>query len=421
MDYKYLTNTFSLGGRIKQLPKDFIVEEIGKDYKTSVKYFLDKEISPVDWDLIFSEKVEDKDYLLLDLEKHNVSTPKAITDLSRFLKISKSRIGYAGLKDKRSVSSQKISLFQPLKERISKFYFKDIRVYNPIWSKEKINIGDLKENNFIITIRKIENFSKEEIFKIINDCFSQIEEKGLLNYFGEQRFGGSREVTARVGKHLILKNYKEAVITYLTYPSEYESEEVKLARKNIKETEDFRKYSSFPSKTGYERQMLNHLINNPNDFLGAFKVLPKSMQYLFIHAYQSYLFNEIINIRVFRGYLDEIYGDKVIDGKIHLQLFGYDSKFLEGVAGEIEREVITREGIDFKHFKNKDYGVLSVKGDFRSFFTMPKNLKIIDVSLDDLNQEEIPGSLKATISFTLNKGEYATVLLREIIKKEDIG
>jgi len=250
MDYRYITDTKGLGGRIKQLPQDFIVEEIGLDYETSVKYLPDKKIETIDWEKIFENKEEGKDHLILDLEKHNLSTMQAISQMSRFLRLSKSRFGYAGLKDKRSISSQKISLYNPELERLSKFYFKDIKTYNPFWSSKKIDIGDLKENRFIITIRQIEGLSKEEIKEIIETNFLKINQKGLINYFGEQRFGGAREVTAKVGKHLILKEYKKAIMLYLTSPSPYEDQDLKNAREDILKTNDFKKWaSSFPSKS----------------------------------------------------------------------------------------------------------------------------------------------------------------------------
>jgi len=419
MDYRYVTDTKGLGGRIKQLPQDFIVEEIGLDYETSVKYLPDKKIETIDWEKIFENKEEGKDHLILDLEKHNLSTMQAISQMSRFLRLSKSRFGYAGLKDKRSISSQKISLYNPELERLSKFYFKDIKTYNPFWSSKKIDIGDLKENRFIITIRQIEGFSKEEIENLINKTIIEINQKGLINYFGEQRFGGAREVTAKVGKFLIFKEYKKAIMLYLTSPSPYEDDVLKNAREDILKTNDFKKWaSSFPSKSGFEVPILNHLANNPDDYLGAFKSLSKSMQYLFIHAYQSYLFNEIINYRIDKKYfLKPLDGDKIINGVLHLPLFGYDSKFLENVAGEIEKEIFKKEGIDFRHFFNKDYSVLSCKGDFRPVIIFPKELKLVSVQEDDLNI----GQMKATVSFVLDKGQYATVLIRELIKKEDIG
>jgi len=419
MDYRYITTTKGLGGRIKQLPQDFIVEEIGEDYITSIKYLPDKKIETIDWQDVFQKRKEGEDHLILDMEKHNVSTMHAISEMSRFLRLSKSRFGYAGLKDKRSISSQRISLYDPSVERLSKFYFKDIKTYNPSWSSKKIDIGDLKENKFIITIRQIDGFSKQEIIDIIEKAIFEINQKGLINYFGEQRFGGAREITAKVGKELLYKNYKEAVLLYLTSPSEYESEEMIFARKDILKNQDFKKWaSSFPSKSGFEVTMLNHLANNPEDYLGAFKALSKSMQYLFLHAYQSFLFNEVINLRIDKGYsTQEIEGDKIIDGKINLQLFGYDSKFSEGIAGEVETELFKKEKIDFRHFFNRDYSVLSCKGDFRPLITFPRDLKLISVEEDELNI----GQMMATVSFVLDKGQYATVLIRELIKLENIG
>ncbi len=419
MDYRYITTTKGLGGRIKQLPQDFIVEESGLNYTTSVKYLPDKKIETIEWKDVFEKRKQGEDYLILDMEKHNLSTMHAISEMSRFLRLSKSRFGYAGLKDKRSISSQRISLYDPAIERLSKFYFKDIKTYNPSWSSQKIDIGDLEVNKFTITIRQITSFTKQEIIDIIEKAILEINQKGLINYFGEQRFGGAREITAKVGKALLYKNYKEAVLLYLTSPSEYESEEMIFARKDILDTKDFKKWSSsFPSKSGFEVTMLNHLANNPDDYLGAFKALSKSMQYLFLHAYQSFLFNEIINLRIDKGYsTQEIEGDKIIDGKINLQLFGHDSKFLEGKAGEVEKEIFKKERIDFKHFFNRDYSVLSCKGDFRPLITFPKDLKLISVEEDDLNL----GQMKATVSFVLDKGQYATVLIREIIKLENIG
>jgi len=419
MNFKYITTTTPLGGRIKQIPQDFRVSEIGVDYITSIKYLPDKKVEGIDWDTIFNNKQENKDYLIVDMEKINTTTTSAINQLSRFIHVSRKKINYAGLKDKRSISSQRLSIYNPSKGRISKFLYKNIKIYNPFWSSEDISIGKLKSNRFEITIRQIENKSKEDVKKIILEAFKEIKEKSLINYFGEQRFGGIREITHKVGKLILMKRYKEAVILYLTSTSSYENQEIQDARNSLKETLDFRKHAAhFPSRTGYEIAMLNYLSNNPNDFLGALKVLPKAMQYLFTHAYQSYLFNELINLRFERGYgLDKIPGDKIIDGEIYLPLFGFESKFSESTAGELERELLKKENISFNHFRNSEYSVVSSKGEFRRLTTTVDNLELIDISEDELNE----GMLKATVSFVLNKGQYATVLMRELIKKEIIG
>jgi tRNA pseudouridine13 synthase len=421
MQYKYITTTKSIGGRIKQIPQDFVVEEIGDNYIANVNYLPDKKVEELDWKIIFKNKKENQDFLLVNLEKINTSTTSAINQLSRFLRLSKKRISYAGLKDKRAITCQRISLYQPNIERISKFYYKNIKIYNPIWCNKKIDIGDLKQNKFIITIRKVKG-STSDLEKIISNFIKQINKNGIINYFGEQRFGGLRQITHKVGKLFLERKYKEAIILYLTESFEQENEELKQSRLELKKDLNFRKHAAhFPCKNGYENAILNYLSNKENDFLGAIKVLPKAIQFLFIHAYQSYLFNELINLRIENGFgVDKIEGDNIINNKIVLPLFGFNSSYSLGKEGELERQLFLKENIDFDIFRNQDYSVLSSKGDFRDLKTKVYDLKLLDISEDELNFKENKNFKKIKISFILDKGQYATNVLRELIKPSNI-
>jgi tRNA pseudouridine13 synthase len=410
MNYKYIT-TKRIGGRIKERSEDFLVEEIGKDYVTQINYLPDKKVF-VDWKEVFFKK-ENNNYLHVDLEKRGLSTTQAINDLSRFLRISQKKIGFAGLKDKRAITSQRISIYDPPKERISKFYYKNIKIYNPSFEEKEITIGDLKENKFIVTVRQIEK--QENLKKIIEEIITTVKKQGIINYYGEQRFGGIREITHRIGKLFLQRKYKEAVVLYLTETNDYEEEHIKKAREDLKDL-DYKKHAAnFPIKAGFEKQLLNHLVNQPEDYLGAVKSLPKSIQYLFIHAYQSYLFNELINLRLEKGYgLEKIEGDKIIDNNIYLPIFGFETTFSQGKAGELERELLRKEEISLLDFKNQDCGTLSSKGEYRQLFSKVKNINLEEIEEDELHEDK----LKLKISFVLEKGQYATNFLREIIKPE---
>ncbi len=417
MEFKYLTTTPPIGGRIKQICDDFLVEEIGKDYNTKITYLPDKRVE-VDWNQVYENK-KDLKYLLVDMEKYNMSTTSAINDVSRYLRISKKKIGYAGLKDKRAITCQKISISDPPKERIEKFYYKNVKIYNPIWSNKEITIGDLEKNKFTMTVRNIKDKTKEDLEKLFLNFKEEIETYGIINYFGEQRFGGVRSITDKVGKLLLKRQYKEAVLLYLTETSPLEKEEIKNARLDLKENMDFGKSAAnFPVKDGYERQMLNHLAKYPTDFLGAIKVLPISIQYLFIHAYQAYLFNELLNERINRGFtLNKIDDDKINNnGEVVYPLFGYESSFSSGVLGEIQRDLFEKENINISEFFNKDHSVLSSKGEFREIKVFAYDLSLINIEEDDLNLD----SLKLTFSFVLDKGNYATNIARELIKPKEM-
>ena len=135
---------------------------------------------------------------------------------------------------------------------------------------------------------------------------------------------------------------------------------------------------SSPGTLTFERMLIGWVLRNPGDWSGAIRTLPPNLQMMFVHAYQSYLFNLILSERIRRGIpLDRpIVGDVVLPAdrsgyadhdkpvpvtKFNLDLveksvsehkafvsavlFGSESKFAEGEMGEIERKVVTAEGV----------------------------------------------------------------------------
>ncbi|MFA5357320.1 MAG: tRNA pseudouridine(13) synthase TruD [archaeon] len=419
MEPIFVTTTEALGGKIKQRYSDFIVEEVLIDGRIcQVKKF----------DKAFGERKEElekiivpasngKEQLLLDLEKINQDTNFVFARLARGLNVSKKRIGYAGLKDKRGITCQRISLYGPDPKRVERFGFRGIELRNPEWSDKRIELGELKGNNFVLTIRGIEK-SEDEIKKIISEFAEQAKE-GLPNFFGNQRFGGKREITHRVGKLLLAEKFEEAVMLYLTETYSEEKEELRNARINLANTNNFSDaLKQFPFLDARsEIAMLNHLVNNPKDFAGAFGKLPKKIRYLFVHAYQSHIFNKIIEERLLqfgKKGLDVIEGDELIEGEPAALLPGFESKFAEGKAGEIEQKILADEGVDFRTFRVGGMSELSSKGSRKNIVLRPENFNLIETGADEFNE----GKRFAKVSFFLSKGNYATTIMRELLKEE---
>jgi len=407
----FSTKTKGIGGSIKRRIIDFKVREICEDgCICELKSFDDrtKRILEKKW----PQKEEGKDQLKLTLEKYNTDLNQAIKLISRAQGVSTKRIGYAGLKDKRAITAQKITIWNPDYEKVKSMNFSYFDLRDAEWSNERIEIGSLKGNMFEIIIRKIE-LDNETIKERIEKSFKEME-KGMLNYFGEQRFGGIRNISHRVGKEFVKGNIENAVMLYLTAVSEKEDEDVTEARKHLEESRDFNlALKEFPKKYKYERGMIQHLHNNKNDFTGAFRILPKSMRYLFTHAYQSYLFNKVINKRVEAGIgINETEGDVMQDNIPTGPLFGFKSKFPDGIPGKLEMEVLEEEQIEQKDFMNREMHELSSKGARKKISLFPQNLKLLEIGDDEFNEE----MKKARISFSLNKGDYATSVLRELMK-----
>lgn len=415
MKYAYTTTTKPINGILKHRISDFIVREITMNGRICATTFDSNANSNTKLETLSPQPDREFSQLHMDLEKFNTDEFNAVRILTRFIGTSKKRIGFAGVKDKRAITSQRISFFNPNLERLQKMNLKYIKLSNPEWSKERIEIGDLKGNEFEITIRNI-SIEEKELKKTIEACFKQME-KGIANYFGEQRFGGIREVTHLVGKQFIKKQFKEAVMLYLTFTNEKEEETLRNARNALKETNNFQDaLNSFPIKYRYERIILQHLCKYPNDFIGAFRGLPKSLQYMFVHAYQSFLFNKIIEERIKQGHgLKEIKGDELIDGIPTAALFGFESTFAEGKAGEIEKKILKEEQTELSEFFVKEFPELSSKGARKKIALIPENLKLLKIEADEFNENK----LKAIISFNLDKGNYATTVLRELMKNEN--
>jgi len=383
----YKSKTPGIGGKIKEIPEDFIVEEITPKGEVLE---VDKESK-----IKIEEGLEYGGYTYLTLQKRNWSTLRAIRELSKRLRISRRRIGFAGTKDKRALTTQRISIWKKSIDDIKNISLRDIKLKDFGYSDRRINLGDLKGNRFIIVIRDIE-LSKEEI-KYRLDRINNELRSGFPNFFGVQRFGTKRPITHIVGREIVKGNIKNAVMTYLTKYFEGESSEVINARIFLRETEDFEEaIKRFPMHLEYEHSILNYLIKNRNDFKGALRQLPVELGKMFVHAYQSFIFNKALSFYI----KEEIEVEK-------LPLVGYKSKI-----DEVTSKIIEDEGVSKDDFRIREMPEMSSRGGIRDSFVVPDDFHIVEISSDNLNQNK--NMLK--IKFSLPKGSYATSLLREFMK-----
>ncbi len=414
---QFFTNSPALKGRVKQRYSDFMVEEVLTDGTVCKiqRFNTPFEERPPQQEMIIPTRT-DEEYLLIEMEKINYDTATALALISRGLNVSKKRIGYAGLKDKRAITSQQLSIYLPDEELVKRFGIKGIELRNPKWSKDRTELGNLKGNDFTITIRDISN-TEEEIKKILEE-FITTSQKGVPNFFGNQRFGGKRMITHRVGKLLLAGKFQEAIMLYLTETYEEEKIELKNARINLAKSRDLKQaLKEFPFDARTERAIINHLVRYPSDFAGAFGVLPKKMRYLFSHAVQSDIYNKILTKRMEKygsKALEPIDGDILVEGIPAIILPGYESTFANGEAGEIEKQVMKEVGITFEEFKTAKMSELSSQGDRKPLLLKPENFTIEKIINDEFNE----GKKAVTIKFFLSRGNYATTILRELLKEE---
>jgi tRNA pseudouridine13 synthase len=435
----YTTKNKGINGTIKSSVNDFIVEEVLVDGSTA-------KINKKPYLPVLSASSKRQRFLLCVLVKRNWDMFSAIKQISKQLGINETQIWFAGIKDAKAITAQYITIDQGLIEEIMAFSFRDITLYPLGYVREPLSAYYLLGNKFTIRVRGLD-LSVSEIKKSTNKIVEELDESGgIPNYFGHQRFGTVRPITHLVGKAIIKDNFEEAIKIFLTKYSDSEHPSSRQARKNLLRTQDYTEsLKDFPKQLRFERLILSHLVRKPNDFIGALMRLPLKLQVLFIQAYQSYLFNLFLSERLEKGFSlkKAASGDFVVNiertglpmvhvgrivkpenlkqlnkliesGKMRvaLPLVGTKQKFSNNISGEMQKKIFETEGITPETFIVRKIPRLSAKGGLRTIISPIRKFKIKKaLSTDTENQLDL--------SFTLLRGSYATIFLREIMKPSD--
>ncbi len=411
----FFSDTPGIGGKLRKISEDFMVEEIS---------------FPV-------SKNEDGEYTIVKIRVRNWETNRLVRQMSRALGISRKYITFAGTKDRRAITTQWFAIKAPL-EHVKGISLKDLDILEIYNSNRSIDLGDLIGNAFDITVRDA-NYEERELKSLLKTTEDQLYSLGgFPNFFGHQRFGALRPITHLVGKELVRGDFKKAVLIYVATPIEGEPDEAHNARKYLENTMDFSEsLKRYPDNLNFEKAMLNDLVKHPEDYVGALKALPKNLLMMFVHAYQSYLFNRILSMRIKEDLPPNelLEGDlilpidkyglpnhkrwilvternfekikrKVEEGKAFISgaVFGSQTDLAGGIQGEIEREVLSSENVHAEDFIVPELPAASSKGIRRELVAPFKDFKY-KIERNDVK-----------MSFALNKGCYATSLLREFMK-----
>jgi len=392
-DFERGTNITRPKAIIKKMPEDFIVEEIGVD---GTVYEIGKHIEKPD--------IGDK-FLHFILQKNDWSSDRAIKFLSKRLRSKQSRYNYAGTKDRRALTTQLVSGFAIKKENMERLKLKDIEINGMWYANEKVKIGNLLGNRFTLKLSDVTGD-----VSVINDIYEQLNCK-IPNYFGEQRFGTVRKNTHIVGLHMLNNDYESAVKEYLTNIEGENHETASQARTQLKEDWDYAKaYNNFPKHLRIERILLNWLMTHENDYVNAIRKLPRNISLLFVHAFQSYLFNLELSDRLKAKQFEPLhnettcgidsYGFPNIDVKgdnfTCMNIIGYES-----TLNDFEQKMLDKFGLTTDNFRLNSLPELSSKGTKKIMRT-----PLINFLFDKDNN---------VFKFDLPSGCYATSVLREFI------
>jgi tRNA pseudouridine13 synthase len=435
-------------------------------------------------------------FLQFVLYKENMDTGGAVNQIQKRSSNNKSklRIGYAGMKDKRGITSQFITV--PANTPIhslctwneagrggghtNKAGISVVRVGNFEYTDTEKRLGSLRGNRFDVALRNVRypGHDKASTQASLEKAALALRKAGFINYFGTQRFGKYHD-THLTGVAVLKGDYERACeIIMEPKPDANEwgasarkawaerfqaggdrkAEEKACAGKVVRELGRF---------MASEMAIVQSLMRKPLDYKKAFGCISKTMRMMFIHALQSYLWNHVASFRIEKLGQEVIVGDLVLVDEnnneegipavkvvtaadvaagtytiedIVLPLIGAGTRDPENECGKVYDEYLEKQGLTRKmldQLKDRDF---NCAGDYRKVLCRPSDvdftimeykdtlaplmqtdlMKINGIDLDlGMGKEDNPDEplLAMVVGFTLPSSSYATIALRELMKR----
>ncbi|MCP3176783.1 tRNA pseudouridine(13) synthase TruD [Desulfuromonas sp. KJ2020] len=386
------------GGQIKESSEDFLVEEIPLYLPCG-----------------------EGEHLYVEVEKTGLTTFDLIQKVAGALKIRSRDIGYAGLKDARATTRQRLSLQRVTPAQVESLQLPGIRVLSCAWHRNKLRLGHLAGNRFTIRIRAVKPGALEKA----EDILHVLKTVGVPNRFGQQRYGvlGNSHL---IGRALLRQDYELAGRLIIGDPQSITQERWREAAERFERGDLDGTLAALPARFRDERNLVAAL-GKGHPAREAVFTMPRNRLRLYLSAYQSSLFDRLVDMRL--DTLDTLwagdYACKHENGACFIvedpakeqpradsleispsaPLYGYKVSLARGQAGILEEGLLAKEKLSLQDFRLSEG--LGMEGERRPL-RVPLGEYRVDMEGQDLR-----------LSFSLPRGSYATSVLAEVMKSEE--
>jgi len=253
-----------LAGKIKTFPSDFVVQEIP-----------------------LYEPCGEGEHLYVTIRKTNTSHDECVRQIAKYFSVSKRDVGCAGRKDLHAVATQMFSVYVRGKKPDVPETIGNLEVLSSSFHTNKLRLGHLVGNKFVIRVREID----EQSLPAIQKRLQTLSVCGMPNFFGPQRFGNHGN-NHELGLHLVKEDWDGLVSALLCGEERHHV----FAR----EGEYKRALDAWPFGQPAERNVLESIVHGKTS-QQACKTIQKQLQKLWVNALQSSLFNDVLQERVSDG------------------------------------------------------------------------------------------------------------------------
>ncbi len=358
------------------------------------------------------------EHLYLTVEKQGLTTFDLLNRAAQALGVRERDLGYAGLKDARAVTRQTISIPGVTPEAGLALNLPGVRVLAAKRHTNKLRPGHLAGNRFRIRIYD----TCSDAGQRAADILAVLGDIGVPNRFGRQRFGVLGN-SHRIGRALVQKEHQVAINEIIGDPERIKHIGWQAAAIAYRKDDYRLAIQSFPRHCRNERHLLERLVSGQPPGKAVLS-MPRKLLRLYLSAYQSFLFDRILAMRIdsigqlWQGDLAYKHDNGacfVVDNPAEEQprandfaispsgpLFGYKMRLAQGQAGLLEQALLDKDMLqtdDFRLGKG-----LSMEGARR-----PLRVPLVGTRVQTLDKG-------LELEFQLPKGSFATAVLHEIMK-----
>lgn len=383
--------------KLKSLPDDFEVEELA-DFPLG-----------------------DGPFAVYLLTKQSLGTPEAVTAIQRRWKLERRQISYGGLKDKHAITRQSLTVHRGPRRDLEQTHF--TLVYQGQAARE-FTPHDILGNRFSIRLRGLTADAARKMIAAAPD----VQRDGVPNYFDDQRFGSLGEAGEFIARPWCRGDYERALWLALADPNPHDRPDDRDEKRVLRERWGRWDACKAALPKSSRRSIVTFLCDHPTDFRRAVALLRQDLRSLYLAAFQSHLWNQVLADVIRQHVPDEHRFDVRLEtaaapfflslsdeqrSLLHSCSLPLPSARLHFEDGDPLRalygSVLDAEGLELRE--------LRVKYPRDSFFSKGQRAAVVvpekltaGITSDELH----PGQSAVTLGFTLPRGAYATIVVKRL-------